>query len=192
MNTPNAAQLVITPEMKPDAGTATTRLTFLARACGEACAKALTVSLTRARSGDFGDEVKQAASGTFSESQQIAAVKGLTAAFIYLMIVDFAKAPEWLLDFLSTSTRALDRIMPGQPTVREILMSHAGMSGYNIIPEAASEACRCLNFQRVCAQFGPALEEFLQNSGELRSDLLEYSLVGPMTVIEAKVKELYE
>jgi hypothetical protein len=174
----------ITAAMEPDRDAGSSRLAFLARACTEVCSRALTVEMARARAGEYGDAVKAAAAQPLTNSQQFAAIKNLTAAFIYLMMVDYVPmSPEWLQGFLSTTARSLDRILEG-PTVREILMSHSGVTGYGICQEAASETCRALNMQKVSAQFSPALETFLENSKSLRTELLMYSLTEPLEELE--------
>jgi hypothetical protein len=174
----------ITADMEPDSEAGSKRLAFLARASTEVCSRALTVEMARARAGEYGDAVKAAAAEPLTNSQQLAAIKNLTAAFIYLMMVDYLPtSPEWLESFLSTTARSLDRILEG-PTVREILMSHSGVSGYAICQEAASETIRALNMQKVSAQFSRPLETFLQNSKDLRSDLLVYALSEPLEELE--------
>jgi hypothetical protein len=172
--------------MQPDKETGSKRVSFLARACTEVCSRTLTVEMGRARKGDYGDAAKEAASEPITNDQQFAAIKNFTAAFIYLMMVDFVPiSPEWMQDFLSTSVRSLDRMLEG-PTVREILMSHSGVTGYGIIQEAASETLRALNLQKVSAQLSPPLQTFLENSKQLREELLDYALTEPVDELEKK------
>jgi hypothetical protein len=178
----------ITAEMEPQKSEATQRISFLARACTEVCSRALSIEMARARAGQFGEGVKSAAAQPLTKSDQFAAIKNLSAAFIYLMMVDYVPlSPEWLKDFLSTTARSLDRVVEG-PTVREILMSHSGVTGYGITQEAASEVSRALHFQKVSGEFSAPLQEFLENSKPLRTELLMFALLEPVDELNRQLE----
>src|SRR5271156_2607877 len=97
------------------------RLAFFTGAVASVNGRALQSLLARSRSGEFGEAAKAATSNVFSDRAYSSTVKNLSAVFIYLVMVDQGPAaPEWLHNFLSTSARALDRMVDG-PSVKEIL-----------------------------------------------------------------------
>lgn len=176
----------VTDELKPAAAEdAAERSMYVAGSMLIHSARTLQSVIERGRAGEFGEQVRKVASGTFSDSQLRSASKELCCVSIYLIALGQGgeDAPQWLRQLLFDSLRGSDLLVPS-PSAKWILQVHEFVAGEeSMYSEAAASICRTLGCNQEAAGLEAAFAESLRSGKQYRQEVLRNALMETLETL---------